>query len=79
MRYQRDRLITGCRSEGLLGLHPELIGLSVQVLYPPHGFCIRNLSKINLSRHGIQTAMGVIISKPQQDDGKNGECYAKNS
>ena len=38
LRYQKDRLITGCRSEGLFGLHSELVGLRIQVLYPAHAF-----------------------------------------
>jgi hypothetical protein len=39
-----------CQDEGLVNLHPGLIGLSIQVFYPSHGFRVWNFSKINLSR-----------------------------
>ena len=43
-----QRLVT--RGEDLLGLHPELIGLSVQIFDPSHGFGIRDFSKVDLGR-----------------------------
>ena len=53
--------MSGCQCEGLLSFHPGLIGLSVQVLYPSHCFCIRNLSKVNLSRCRLSFHLGPLV------------------
>ena len=63
--YQKDRSITFCRDEGLLGPHLDLIGLSVQILYPPHSFGDRNMpGMIDGDADRTEWRIGVITAIP---------------
>jgi len=62
MKYQLDRSKQNdYQGEGFLNPHPESIKLRIQVLYPPHGFGIRNFSKVDLGGELVSILHLMII------------------
>jgi len=66
MTYQLDRSQQNdYQGEGFLNPHPESIKLRIQVLYPPHGFSIRDLSQINLGGELDSRAAKSLLRRSQ--------------